>query len=469
MTDWLNLYHRLPPFARSLLATAHGYRLRRRRYGAETDGLVEQALARESWSEEQWAAWQAERLERLLERAAVTVPYYRRHWEARRRTGDRASSRYLENWPVLEKEELRRDPRAFIADDCDPDRMINVHTSGTTGKPLNTWRSLDTEQEWYALYEARARRWYGVSRHTRWAILGGQLVAPVQQRKPPFWVWNAGLRQLYLSSYHLAPDLIGYYLDALKQHQIKYLLGYTSALYELAQQALISGRDDLGMQVVVTNAEPVYAYQRRTIEAAFDCPVRETYGMAEIVAAASECESNRMHLWPEVGVVEVDRERPDEEGGDLLCTGLINNDMPLIRYRVGDAGTIIESNRCGCGRSLPWSLTVEGRNDDLLFTADGRRVGRLDPVFKADLPVREAQIVQESFERLRVLLVPAPGYDEAAGKALVGKLKARMGDIEVVLQPVEKVPRTANGKFRAVICQIPPEVLSKRNATGRER
>ena len=35
-------------------------------------------------------------------------------------------------------------------------------------------------------------------------VLGGQLVAPVTQTKPPFWVWNAGLNQLYLSSYHLS-------------------------------------------------------------------------------------------------------------------------------------------------------------------------------------------------------------------------------------------------------------------------
>ena len=33
------------------------------------------------------------------------------------------------------------------------------------------------------------------------------------------------------------------------------------------------------MTVAITNAEPVYAYQREAIEQAFQCPVRETYGM----------------------------------------------------------------------------------------------------------------------------------------------------------------------------------------------
>jgi len=36
---------------------------------------------------------------------------------------------------------------------------------------------------------------------SRWAILGGQVVVPVAQRHQPFWVWNAALNQLYMSSY----------------------------------------------------------------------------------------------------------------------------------------------------------------------------------------------------------------------------------------------------------------------------
>ena len=55
------------------------------------------------------------------------------------------------------------------------------------------------------------------------------------------------------------------------------------------------------MTVAITNAEPVFDYQRWAIAEAFQCPVRETYGMAEIVAAASECTAGKLHLWPEVG------------------------------------------------------------------------------------------------------------------------------------------------------------------------
>ena len=62
----LRLYHRLPAAARSATATLRGLYLRSWRYGAETERLIEEALARELWSAEQWQAWREERLARLL-------------------------------------------------------------------------------------------------------------------------------------------------------------------------------------------------------------------------------------------------------------------------------------------------------------------------------------------------------------------------------------------------------------------
>lgn len=459
MTDWkLSLYHAAPPLMRTIAASVRGYYLRSWRYNARTEQLIEEYLERERWSVAQWKTWQEEKLTFILSRAATKVPYYKRQWETRRKNGDKNSWEYLENWPILEKEEVRAASEQFLADDCNPRNMYHEHTSGTTGKSLDLWWSRETVSNWYALFEARCRHWHGVSRHERWAILGGQLVTPVSQRKPPFWVWNAGLNQLYMSSYHLAPDFIPAYLDALQKYRIVYLWGYTSSLYALAVQVLKQNRKDLNMQVIFTNAEPLEPYQRTVIEEAFGCPVRETYGMAEIVASASECEYGKMHLWPEVGHVEVMRENssvPLGETGELVCTGLFNLDMPLIRYKVGDEGVLSTAgDGCSCRRSLPLLGKVHGRADDVLFTSDGRRIGRLDPVFKAQLPVIEAQIIQEELDKLLVRFVPSPEYRQKDGQSIIERLRERMGDVQVRLESVHEIPRESNGKFRAVISKI---------------
>lgn len=455
----LQIYHRLPPWARNVAASVRGYYLSRWRYDAQTEKLVEEALERDYWSERQWKQWRENRLAFILQRAATKVPYYRDIWQKRRRNGDKSSWEYLENWEILEKQTLRSRDSEFVADDCDPAKMYLDHTSGTTGTSLNLWIKSETVKFWYALFEARSRRWYGVSKDTRWAILGGQLVAPVRQRKPPFWVWNAGLNQLYMSSYHLAPDLTGFYLDALKKYRVRYILGYSSALYSLAQKAVRENRKDIKMDVVIANAEPLFDYQKELISEAFGCPVRETYGMAEMVAAASECENGSLHRWLDAGIIEGENSFSDKQPTDFICTGLVNADMPLIRYRIGDCGTFSDE-KCDCGRTLPLMGRIEGRSDDVLYTADGRRIGRLDPVFKNDLPVIEAQIIQESLKKIIVKYVPAEGFSQDNAKDLTARIRERMGDVQVEMKKVGQIPRTERGKFRAVICNLSKEEKS---------
>lgn len=448
----LKIYHRLPARARNAVATLRGWYLRRSRYGKSHPALTAEARERDQWTAAQWKTWREERIAYVLHRAATRVPYYRAQWEARRQRGDRAAWDLLENWPLLEKSSVRGDPRLFLADDCEPRRMFREHTSGTTGTPVVIWRSRASLEQLYAIVEQRTSGWEGIPNGIRWARLGGQLVTPVRQRRPPFWVWNAAMRQLYLSSYHLAPDLIPHYLDALQKYRIVYLAGYPSSLYALAQEALRLGYD-LPMLAVHTNAEPLLAMQRQVIGEAFRCPVRETYGMAESVAAASECSSGTLHQWPEFGHVEI---MPD---GELICTGLLNSDMPLIRYRVGDRGNPpANGGPCACGRSLPPMGPIDGRRDDVLVTPDGRLVGRLDPVFKGTNAIREAQIIQETLDHVRVLLAPAPGFTKKDEAEMVHNLLDRMGDVRVTVEHVDVLPRTSNGKVRAVICNVPPEV-----------
>jgi phenylacetate-CoA ligase len=461
------IYDSLPGGLRSTAATARGLYLRAWRYGPETARIVEEARARERWPSDSWSRFQAEKLRAVLHRAATRVPFYRDQWAARRRGGDRSPFEVLDNWPVLEKRTLREHARAFVADDCRPRRMFQEHTSGTTGTPLQLWRSLRTVRAWYALSEARWRGWYGVSAKDRWAILGGQLVTPAAQQRPPFWVWNAGLNQLYMSAYHLQPEFVPSYVEALRTFRVRYLWGYPSALHALACEVLRSGTEAGPFVVAIANAEPVLPYQRDAIERAFGCPLRETYGMAEQTAAASECEAGRLHLWPEAGFVEVLQNGcpvPRGDVGDLVCTSLLDVDMPLIRYRIGDHGALDPAERCDCGRTLPILRSVEGRADDVVITPDGRRVGRLDPIFKSEMPIREAQIVQEALDHLNVRIVPDSGFAAEHAQQVVDRLRMRVGPVRVTVETLPAIPRGANGKFRAVVSRMTHQELEHASA-----
>ena len=139
-------------------------------------------------------------------------------------------------------------------------------------------------------------------------------------------------------------------------------------------------------------------------------------------------------MWPEVGVTEWVRDDSYEpiavgEAGRMLCTGLLGRDMPLIRYELGDRSTREDVRpACACGRRLPTIRSVEGRSFDVALTPDGVPVGSLGTIFHSGLPMREAQIVQETLRRFRIKVVPAPGFGEKHSQDLIRGLQSRVGD-----------------------------------------
>ena len=289
---------------------------------------------------------------------------------------------------------------------------------------------------------------------------------PIASSRPPFWVWNGAFNQLYLSAFHLTRRWIPDFLDALIKYKIVFLYGYPQYLYVIAKEMIRLGRRDVKMKVVIANAEPLYDYQRKLIEEAFECPVRETWGMSEICASAGECEHGRLHLWPEVGIVEVmenGKVLPGNTAGELICTGLMNHDMPLIRYRVGDCGALGEDETCRCGRTLPILKSLDGRTTDMIYLPDGKMINRFEPVFITELPLVEAQIIQDSLTRLRILYVPTPQFTKEHEQLMVQRTRDRMGnpEMEVVAEATDAIPRTKAGKFQTNVCNLSPEERAK--------
>ena len=449
-------YHHLPPLLKTAVVSLYGYHLRGWRFSENTDRLTSEALERDHWTGAQWAAWQREHLSELLHKAATEVPYYAAYWQKRRAKGDRASFEHLENWPVLSKEEVREQPRAFVREGLETRKLFKLNSSGTSGTPMQLWRSRDANRAWYALFEARWRRWHGVTRHDRWALIGGRLIVPAERKKPPFWVYNAALKQLYLSPSHISPDNVAAYLKALETHEVSYLIGFASSMYAVAQMTRQQGLKAPQLKVVISQAESLSDAQRRCIGDVFACPVINTYGMSEAVMAAGECAHGTMHLWPDVGVIEVlqdDADTPVAANGvgRFICTGLLNSAMPLVRYEVGDRGAVsTEPSNCACGRTLPELLKVEGRMIDNIVTPDGRKIFWLGAVLN-DLPIFETQIVQMSHNALHVKVVPLETYSEHDSETLRQRLIERVGTMTVTVERVQSIPRTKSGKFRFIV------------------
>ena len=456
--EWMEkLYASSPIFVQNWMTTLYGYILHRQRYGGNFWRHLAEVRETQWWSAERLQQLQNGRLTSLVRHAYANSRYYHRLFNRLGLTPEDITCRdNLQKLPILSKAELRHHFNDIVASNIPHRRIFVDHTGGTTGTPLTLYIDLDCLQYNFALM-ARAREWAGMNYLPRRASLRGRLIVPVDQDRPPFWRYNRMEDQLMLSSYHLSAENISAYAERLVLFKPRLVDGYPSAIYTLAQLMQLQGLDAFHPQAVMTDSETLLAYQRERIEKHFACRVYDWYGSAELAFSAGQCEQGNIHLNTEFGIVEIiqDGQRASPgEVGHVVCTGLKNYAMPLIRYDVGDTATLSEGE-CPCGRSLPLIGSIEGRVEDIIVTPEGRMVGRLDPVFKEVHNVLEAQIVQESLDTVTVNVVRAESYTDRDSSDLQKALHERLGSrMKVRLVFVDQIPRTRAGKFRFAVSKV---------------
>lgn len=455
-----NIYWKAPYFVKNWMASINARKLDKWRFGKDFQRVFTQLKEHDSWSADQFAEYQAKQLCEIIRNAADKVPHYRRIFaelgidpSAIKTPAD------LTKLPILEKETVRQDPDCILDETLDKQSLAAQYTSGTTGTPLKLYRDTRTYSATVAFYEARWHDVAGMKKRQNSSVsIGGQLVVSPQRTKPPFWVCNNHWKQLYMSSYHLAPDYLKYYVDQLRKFGADYIEGIPSSIYAIARYITDQQLDPIPFKVCFTTAETLFDYQREAIKEAFCCDTYDQYGCGELTVFAAQCPQGGMHLSPEMGIVEVldsdDQPLPPGKIGQLVCTSLINKVQLFIRYRLGDIGSLSDEN-CSCGSQLPMLASIEGRDDDVLITKDGRRIGRLDPVFKGTSGIIQAQIIQKDYHKFCVLVVPGKDYKEQDGREIRQSLLERIGTGEIEIQLVDRIAKTSSGKFRAVINEIP--------------
>ena len=92
----------------------------------------------------------------------------------------------------------------------------------------------------------------------------------------------------------------------------------------------------------------------------------------------------------------------------------------------------------------------------MLWTRDGRPIGRLDHVWKGIRHVAAGQILQEADLTVRLRVVPEPGFSAHDREQLLAQTRERLGtDLPIRIEELDRLPRTAAGKFVPVVSAVP--------------
>ncbi len=390
------------------------------------------------------------KLRRMLHFSQKHVPWYR---ESFRNAGVSARDfRQLEDlahFPTITREQVvAAYPDGIRVRDPRPADVVFT-TSGTSGQFMEIAYDAAANDYLDAVY-ARALFQTGYRPWHRLAYFWGE-----SRRAPRLYERLGLMRKNYIQ---LVPDARTQ-LAELRDLAPDWVYVFPSSMALLARLVEDGSEPGITPRGIICHGELLPPATRDLIAKTFRCPVFNLYGAQEFNRLAWDCsEHDALHIDADSVYIEALRDgrvaAPGHEG-ELLVTGLVNRLMPLIRYRIGDAGRLLAGG-CACGRGLPRLDLTEGRVDDILVLENGARIGprTLAPRIEAVRGFTQYRLLQKSANEIELQVVWQDSPDAAQVDQLRGVMRELMGPgIRFEISSVDSIPLNRRGKLRKVVRQ----------------
>lgn len=308
-----------------------------------------------SW-ELQEPAW----MDAFLQDCFRTVPFYKS------RSGN------LSQQESIRRDDLRIAPWSFVSSQANLNDLLVYQTSGTTGAALDVLFDPVSQACWIPQLQAILDS-YGIEigsadRHVAIALICSQ---------------ESTLTYASLSTYLNGSGILKINLNPAEwqdpEHSVQYLEKYNPEILTgdpFAFSALLKLKPKISPKALVSSAMRLTAGVRKALEAYFEVPVLDIYGLTECrmiaVADGNRYRAIRPELYLEILDPKTDRSLPDGEIGELAITGGNNPFLPLIRYRTGDFCSLKHDN------GLLFLENFEGRSPQTFYSAAGKLINTVD-------------------------------------------------------------------------------------------
>ena len=276
----------------------------------------------------------------------------------------------LQKIPFTVKNDLR-DNYPFGMLTVKPTDIVEIHaSSGTTGNPIIGAYTKNDVDAWQ---ELMARSIY---------TTGGRK-EDVIHIAYGYGLFTGGI------GFHYGAQKIGTMIipvsGGMTQRQIKLMMdlgatvlcctpSFAVYLAETMVKVGVNPKKDLKLRIGLFGAEPWSDKIRERIEADLGIEAFDVYGLTELFGpgVSIECSEHKgLHIWEDHFIVEtIDPETgevlfPGEEG-ELVFTTLTKTGIPMLRFRTRDI-SVIDGEKCACGRTHSRMIRVRGRSDDMLI------------------------------------------------------------------------------------------------------
>ena len=403
----------------------------------------------------------------ILQHAFRTCPYYRDAWRSVGFDGATANAaQSLTALPLISKETVRSHRETLRSQLYSAAQLDSAFTGGTTTTPTRFYRDRQCRivrigRQWGILERCGYRR--GLRRAMVWGVRT-DLSLPTASRSLRQWLRQFAENQDVLACATITERDLAAFYQRLRESQPPVMYGYPSALAELATYILENRYAPLRGSATITTAERLTANQRQLFEQAFGGEVFNLYCSREHGCIGFECSRHHgFHIDAESVLVEITRDGATlgpGQTGEITITDLVNRGMPMIRHVTGDIGQL-SVEPCACGSHLPLLVGLNGRDVDVIYTPDGRRVPGVPLLLElfADIgTIRSVQFVQDALESVEVRVVAPDGLSDSDEHRARAELRRHLGEaIEIRIRVVPSIDRSpTSGKIREIVSNIRP-------------
>ena len=393
------------------------------------------------YTEDEIGAYNNKTFISLFRRAYTESEFYRDFYRLHNISIDDIKSiKDIEKLPILTKDILRDN----IDKICIGRKrfMQKVSTSGTTGKALSIYQSYKSVLI-HRAYVNKYRKLCGFAPNNRLASLRGHLDSKTFRMR--LHIANT----LYLSSYQINQSKVTDYYNELNDFKPRAIEGYPSALYNLCC-ILKENSLKLNIPICFTSSETLYDFQRTIIEETLNCKIYDWYGCTEhTIAIGEDIDHNGYFEIPGYSYNEFKEDH-------IITTSFINQDFPLIRYKVNDT-IILKPNYRKVVAIDPDISHIEGRTESFVIAKDNTKYSRM-MLFKGISNIKLAQIVQRKAGKMDINVVTYEPLTTQEKQTIINNIEEKFGkdNIDYKINNVEEkdIIYTARGKFNMVVSQI---------------
>ncbi|OPX96595.1 MAG: Phenylacetate-coenzyme A ligase [Syntrophorhabdus sp. PtaB.Bin006] len=420
--------------------------------------------ASQYWTDDRMNDYQLQSLKNLISHAYNKSIFYKQRWDSMGlKQEDIRSFSDFARLPVLTKNDIKEHLSDILTRPATGADLYHAISGGTTGISIDVYNDSDSLTRKHAAL-TRFEEWGGW-RMGEWQSLVWP--AAVDMAKTTL---KGKLRNILcekaisLQMAVIEDEDIRVHLKELSVKRPTTIRGFPSQLTEVARYIHREGVLVPPLRGVITTGEPLWPGDRQVIESAFKCSVFDSYRTREVGPIAQECENHDgLHVSAETVYLEimplpqVDLTTSDGiDQGSIIVTDLTNYAMPLIRYQIGDIGSLRRSS-CSCGRGLPLLDNIGGRLTDVLYTCEGKKIAPVSIIpklFHLLGIMNQFKVVQEAFDQLRVVIkLPKPPVD------LLDRQRKVIEDIfgkkiQVTYDFVDEIPPLPSGKYPFIESRI---------------